>query len=64
MASKRISLTPTKEARKLIDEAVAVLTKQGSRTNPSSFCTEAAVEKALKIIKENRQMVPIFSNMF
>ena len=53
MASKRISLTPTEEARKLIDEAVAVLTKQGRRTNPSSFCTEAAAEKALKIIKEN-----------
>ena len=55
MASKRISLTPTEEARKLIDEAVAVLTKQGRRTNPSRFCTEAAVEKALKIIKESNK---------
>ena len=53
MASKRINLAPTEEARKLIDEAVAVLTKQGKRTNPSRFCTEAAAEKALKIIKEN-----------
>ena len=53
MASKRINLAPTEEARKLIDEAVAVLTKQGRRTSPSSFCMEAAVEKALKIIKEN-----------
>ena len=53
MASKRINLAPTEEARKLIDEAVAVLTKQGRRTNPSRFCTEAAAEKALKIIKEN-----------
>ena len=53
MATKRINLAPTEEARKLIDEAVAVLTKQGNRTNPSRFCTEAAVEKALKIIKEN-----------
>ena len=53
MASKRINLAPTEEARKLIDEAVAVLTKQGRRTNPSRVCTEAAAEKALKIIKEN-----------
>ena len=53
MPTKRINLAPTEEARKLIDEAVAVLTKQGNRTNPSRFYTEAAVEKALKIIKEN-----------
>lgn len=53
VTKKPIMIRPTEKGHKMITDAVEALVASGERCSTASFCHDAAIEKAKKILKKD-----------